>query len=577
MFFKRKGFIERTADIAPDEIFMDSHNSPQFDRSQFEGRIERPIGRMTIRIFGAAIACIALLLLARVFVLQITDGEAYYAQSENNRLDHELLFAERGVIYDRNGVPLAWNEAPFDEATTSDASTTVVAAGHTGVPLRKYIETPGFAHVLGFVTYPQKDASGIYFQDTSIGRDGVEKLYDASIAGSPGKKIVEENALGAIVSESVIDSPEPGEPLYIAIDSRIQGKVYELMTELADSVGFDGGASVILDVGSGEIISLVSMPEFDANVMTEGEDRAAIVAYQTDEATPFLNRAVGGLYTPGSVIKPFTAIGALEEHIISPEKQIYSDGALRVPNPYNPDQPTVFKDWKAHGWVDMRHAIAVSSNVYFMTIGGGFGDQPGIGIKGIEKYTRLFEIGEMTGIDLPGEVEGTIPNEAWKKELFPDDPWRLGDTYNTSIGQYGFQVTPLQMVRAVAAIANGGILVTPHLHMTTEGMPQKRVAVSEETLRIVREGMRLGALEGTAKAINVAYTEMAGKTGTAELGATKANVNSWIIGFWPYEHPRYAFVTVMESGPATNLIGSASVMRKLFDWMHLNTPEYFTE
>ncbi len=570
-FFRRRHKKTGSEDIAPDEIFLDSHNSPKFDQSQFEGRLEKPIGRSVVRVFGIAIGALCVLLVGKVFALQIMDGAAYYEQSENNRLDHELLFAERGVIFDRNSVPLAWNEIPEGTATTTNLD----EDGDSDFPLRAYIDTPGFSHILGFVSYPQKDSAGFYFQDTITGRDGVEKVYDELLAGAPGKKIVEKNALGEIVSESVVDAPEEGQALYLSIDSRIQGELYRLMVELADSVGFHGGSSVILDVTSGEILALTSFPGFDSNLMTNGGDADTIASYQTDTATPFLDRAIGGLYTPGSVVKPFMAVGALEEKIISPEKQIYSDGALRVPNPYNPDNPTIFKDWKAHGWVDMRHAIAVSSNVYFMTIGGGFGDQQGLGIKNIEKYARLFAIGEMTGVDLPGEVEGVIPNEAWKKKLFPDDPWRLGDTYNTSIGQYGFQVTPIQMARAISAIANGGILVTPHVRMDSQGFPQEKIDVNEDSLRIVREGMRLGALEGTAKALNVDYTEFAGKTGTAELGATKANVNSWVMGFWPYENPRYAFVTVMERGPATNLVGSASVMRKLFDWMYWNTPEYF--
>lgn len=567
--FRKQKKRTGVTDIAPDEIFLDAHNSPQFDQSQFEGRLERPIGRTPIRVFGLFVSALCVVLVGKAFALQILDGSAYYEQSENNRLNHKLLFAERGVIFDRNGIPLAWNELPAMEGTSTDTSVL------QDFPTRRYITEPGFSHVLGFVSYPQKDSAGFYWDEAITGRDGVEKVYDGLLAGSSGKKIVEENALGELISESVIDAPIPGDPLYVSIDSRVQGKLYTLMVELAQSVGFRGGASVILDVGSGEVIALVSMPEFDSHLMTNGGDAETIAVYQTDSKTPFLNRAIGGLYTPGSIIKPFMAIGALEENIISPLKEIYSDGALRVPNPYNPEAPTIFRDWKAHGLTDMRHALAVSSNVYFMTIGGGFGSQPGLGIKNIEKYTKLFAIGAPAGIDLPGEVAGVIPSEAWKAELFPDDPWRLGDTYNTSIGQYGFQATPLQMARAVSAIANGGILVTPQIRMGPENFSRQTVRVDEETLNVVREGMRLAAVEGTAKALNVDYVEFAGKTGTAELGTVKANVNSWIMGFWPYSAPRYAFVTVMESGPATNLIGSASVMRQLFDWMYWNAPEYF--
>lgn len=186
-----------------------------------------------------------------------------------------------------------------------------------------------------------------------------------------------------------------------------------------DEKGFSGGAGIIIDVTTGEIIALVGVSGFDPNILSSGSDSKAIAAYSADVQNPFLNRAIGGRYTPGSIIKPFIAIGALATGVVTPEKQFFSDGALRVPNPYNPDKPTVFKDWKAHGWVDMRQAIAVSSNVYFMTIGGGFGDQKGLGIENIGKYTSMFGIGSKTGIDISGEVDGLIPSKAWKQKLFP--------------------------------------------------------------------------------------------------------------------------------------------------------------
>lgn len=557
-FHKKKRFTE----IAPDEIFLDSHNSPRFDQHQFEGRIERPISRMSIMVFAGVMVVVGAGLLARTFVLQVVAGDAYRQQAENNRLAAELIFADRGVIFDRVGNQLAWNER-FASSTESEDE----------YAQRLYATSTGIAHILGFVGYPKKDSAGFYFQDAIIGRDGIEKQYDELLSGASGRRMVEEDALGAPVSEPFVVSPQPGSELILSLDSRIEGRLGDIMSELARDVGFEGGASVIMDVHTGEILALVSIPSYDAQVMSDGTDEATIRSYNDDPLKPFLNRAISGRYTPGSIIKPFVAVGALSEGLIDPATQIHSDGALRVPNPYNPDTPTIFRDWKAHGWTDMRRAIAVSSNVYFMTIGGGAGGQKGLGIDGINTYVKMFGIGEVSGIDLAGEVDGTVPSIEWKKKLFPDDPWRLGDTYNSSIGQYGFQVTVLQMVRALAAIANGGILVTPHLIVDDE-KPKEKIDVDPEALRIVREGMRLGAQEGTARALDYPDLAFAAKTGTAELGTSKEKVNSWIMGFWPYENPRFAFATVMEKGPATNLIGSASVMRRLFDWMRIETPEY---
>ncbi len=550
-------------EIAPDEIFLDSHNSPNFDRHQFEGRIERPIGRTALSIFSVCLIVMALGLLYKTFSLQIVNGDEYREQAEQNRLAHSILFPDRGVIYDRTGELLAWNEL-FDEATSSEDAHDFAHRG--------YSTTTGIAHVVGFVSYPKKDDSGFYFQEDTVGVSGIEKVYDSLLAGVRGTKILEEDARGEILSESVIDQPEAGEALTLSIDAAVENQLGTFMKELAADVGFVGGASVILDVRTGEILALVSIPDYDPNAVSSG-DAEALDRYGADPSTPFLNRAIGGRYTPGSIIKPFIAIGALSEKIISPEKEIFSDGALRIPNPYDPDNPTIMKDWKAHGWTDIRHALAVSSDVYFYTVGGGFGDQKGLGIDRIDKYVSMFKIGQPTGVDLPGEVEGTIPTIAWKKELFPDDPWRVGDTYNTSIGQYGFQVTPIQMARAVAAIANDGMLVTPHLIAETETKTE-RIDVDTDVLQIVREGMRMAVTEGTSQALKYDDFAIAAKSGTAELGVSKQNVNSWLVGFWPYDNPRYAFATVMERGPVTNLVGSASVMRRLLDWMRIYTPQY---
>lgn len=554
----------RQVEIAPDEILLDSHNLPNFDTDQFEGRIERPIGRGAIIVFASSLVVLALILLVKTFSLQVIAGSEYREQAESNRLAQSIIFPERGVIYDRTGTLLAWNER-FDVGTSSEEAPEFAS--------RAYATTTSIGHVLGYVSYPKKDTAGFYYQDEIVGVAGVEKLYDTVLAGTPGMTILEEDARGEILSSSLMNEPEPGQAVTLTIDAAVQGALGRLMKELAADVGFDGGSSVILDVRTGEILALVSIPDFDPNAVSRG-DADALAAYANNPDKPFLNRAISGRYTPGSIIKPFVAFGALAENIISPSKEIFSDGALRIPNPYNPDKPTIMKDWKAHGWTDMREAIAVSSDVYFYTVGGGFGDQKGLGIDKIDEYVRLFAIADPTGVDLEGEVDGTIPTIAWKKELFPDDPWRVGDTYNTAIGQYGFQVTPIQMARATAALANDGLLVTPHLVAGSQ-VPTKRIPVDDEDLTIIREGMRLAVTDGTAKALLMSHVAMAGKTGTAELGVSKQNVNSWIIGFWPYENPQYAFATVMEHGPVTNLVGSASVMRRLFDWMIVHTPQYF--
>ncbi len=171
-----------------------------------------------------------------------------------------------------------------------------------------------------------------------------------------------------------------------------------------------------------------------------------------------------------------------------------------------------------------------------------------------------------------------MPTPEWKADKFDGEPWRLGDTYNTVIGQYGFQVTPLQLLRAVAAIAAGGQLVTPTVVAADSEQPPKLLPIkdiSPASIQIVKEGMRLSVTEGTAKGLDTGAVAIAAKTGTAELGATKQLVNSWVTGFFPYEQPRYAFVVLMERGDHTNLVGATYVMRQVVDWMAATVPEYF--
>ena len=361
------------------------------------------------------------------------------------------------------------------------------------------------------------------------------------------------------------------------IDSKIQKELFNLIKNLSQSNYFAGGAGVIMDVNNGEILTSVSYPEYDSEILSLGKDAKQIKNYLTDKRKVFLDRTISGLYTPGSIVKPFFAIAALTEGVIDPLKKILSTGSISIPNPYFPEEKTVFKDWKAHGWVDMRDAIAVSSDVYFYEVGGGFEGQKGLGIANIEKYAQLFGIGQKTGVDLPDEKGGVIPSPLWKIKNFKGEAWRVGDTYHTAIGQYGFQVTPMEMTRAAAALANYGTLVTPHYikgDIEKENQISK-IILKKENYDVIHEGMRQGVTAGTSVIVNVPYVKIASKTGTAQVGILKNKVNSWIMGFFPYENPKYAFTIMMEAGPSTNGVGAPSIMRQLIDWMSINTPEYF--
>lgn len=561
-FLRRASRIPGTRDIAPDEIFLDSSNLPAFDHHQFEGRLERPISRRVIFSVGAFFACILLSFLVRSFALQIEDGAFFAARSEGNRLRHTVVFGERGIILDRRGTILASNSADPAEPSFSR---------------RSYAPIDGLAHVLGYLKYPQKDSSGFYYRVDFEGREGIEKYWSEYIAAAQGVKIVETDVRGAVQSESVLRRPVDGAAVSLTVDARLSRELFGAMEAVAREKGFAGGAGVLLDTRNGEILALASFPEYRPQTLSDGTDAAAIKGFVNDSRKPFLNRATNGLYTPGSIVKPFLALGALEEEIITPEKTIYSSGSLSVKNPFDPDKPTVFKDWKAHGAVDMRRALAVSSNVYFYEIGGGFEEQRGLGIGGIEKYMRLFGFGAEPGENDFFGAAGVLPNPEWKAKNFRGEPWRLGDSYHSAIGQYGFQVTPLQAARAVAAIANGGILRAPRLIREEGEATYSVIPVRPESFAVVREGMRLAVREGTAQGLNIPHIAIAAKTGTAELGSAKQFVNSWVIGFFPFESPRYGFAIIMERGPAANTVGALFVARQFIEWMSVYTPEYLSQ
>ena len=548
----------KNKDIDPDEIFLDSKNLPAFDVNQFEGRMERPISQSVFNFLVIFLFLIGIVFVYKLWNLQVVEGEKFRIRSDNNNLRNTIIFADRGVIYDRNNVPIVWNAI---NSQTNDFS------------LRIYATSTGLSTTLGYVKYPSKDSSGIYYQNRYDPIDGLEKVYDTILSGMNGIKIIETDVKGNIVSESVIQKPVDGDNLPLSIDLNLQRKLNESLLDIADRAGYRGGSGVIMDIATGEILAISNFPEYSSQVMTDGSDSKKINAWVNNKNYPFLNRAINGLYTPGSIMKIFIAMGVLDLAVINPSKQIVSTGSISIPNPFIKDKPSIFLDWKAHGQVDLRRAIAISSNVYFYEVTGGFESQPGIGILNIEKYTRMFGFGTTTKINFSGELPGTIPSPEWKKKNFNGDEWHVGDTYNTAIGQYGFQVTPLQAVRAVGAIGSGGILVTPTLIKGQIG-PKSMIELNSDFYRIVKEGMRLGVTEGTSAALNFPFVEVVSKTGTAQLGVSKDEVNSWVIGFWPYKNPKYAYAIVMERGSRNNQFGAVLVMRELFDWVNIYASEY---
>ncbi len=517
-----------------------------------EGHLRRSVSANQLFWLWFVVAVGVFLLIFRIGTLQIVESSEYAFISENNTFAKKIVLPVRGDIYGRNGEHIAWNTGEADDQ----------------VPTRNY-RNGGFSNLLGFVRYPRQDTTGAYYLPQTLGQGGIEELYDRELAGTSGSLVLERNAVGDLVSELYIEKQKDGEDITLSVDAQTQQLLYNTLKEVAEERDFDAGSGVLLDSTTGEIIAIASYPEFNNNTMTNlsGEERELYIQQQDRGA--FVHRAISGLYSPGSAIKPFFAIAALEEDIIDPHETIVSKGHISVQSPYDPDIVYTYKDWRVHGALNMYGALAQSSNVYFYYIGGGYGDRIGLGIDRLKTYASIFGFGTPTSLGVFHEPDGLIPSPLWKEQEHGDE-WRIGDTYNTVIGQYAFQVTPLQLARATAALANGGYLVEPHFNKG-EISQKVKLVISHSTLEVVRDGMRQGVLNGTAKHLKTDAYTIAAKTGTAQVG-NRGVINSLVIGFFPYENPKYAFAIVMERGKTGGAVNAA---RQFFDTLQIHLPEYF--
>jgi len=399
--------------------------------------------------------------------------------------------------------------------------------------------------------------------DDYVGRTGLENYYEETLRKNPGEIRTERDAVGDVISQEITSQPESGDSLVLWLDSALQRKIEEELMKEYQATGAKGGVAIAMDPQTGGILSLVSLPSFDNNLFQKGADIGELQKLLADKQNlkPLFNRAVAGKYLTGSIIKPMIASAALEEKIIPADKKINCQGKIVIPNPWDPSASTTKLDWTAHGWTDMRKAIAESCNVYFYTIGGGYGNQQGLGPSKMKEYLELFGWNKKTGIDLPGEAAGFIPDKNWKKETWGTNWWD-GDTYNMAIGQGFLQITPLEVTNALAAVANGGTLFKPQVvyeivdqnKKVVEKMePQifKKDFIDAENLQIVREGMRqtvtgLNSPQASAPDLNYLPVAVAAKTGTAELGNDR--YNNWVTVFAPYENPEIVVTVLVEEG-----------------------------
>lgn len=554
-FNKKKSFNQRKhPGLSPDEIFLDSENIPGFARERFEGVIEKPLERGVLYSFTVLVIVVGVSLFGRAVWLETVRGKELADRAANNYIRTTYIAPPRGIILDRHGTPLITREPYRDEKDTLT---------YRYIPIHPY----AFSHIIGFVsntTVSDKARPGLQ----TIGRSGIERYYNDRLSGIPGEQDEEFDARGSTVARGPLRPPQKGEDISLTIDAELQKALWERMDTVMNTYTFRGGVGIIFSIRDGSILSLVTVPSFDLEKFSYGLSQKDASELFGDPRSSLFNRAVSGVFAPGSVMKPFYALAALEEGIIDPEKEILSTGSISIPDPYRKGQESVFKDWKAHGYVDMRTALAVSSDVYFYVIGGGYGDMKGLGIDRMKKWLGRFGFDSRTGIDLGGEENGIVPDPLWKKSAHPENPtWRIGDTYHVSIGQGDLMVSPLEVMRGLGILATRGKILTPHLAKDAPKTDGSMIAASDAHFTVIAEGMKAAAQEGgTAAGVAWMPISVAAKTGTAEIGK-KDRVNSWFMGYAPYDDPKIGMVILMESGPRANTIGGTYVASEIFRWI----------
>jgi penicillin-binding protein 2 len=438
---------------------------------------------------------------------------------------------------------------------------------------RDYQDGSVFSHLIGYTSRVNaadlEKFSGYSLQD-SIGRTGVERAYEEILRGKPGLLEGKQNGKGAIAERKKILDPEPGKSLVLWLDAALQKKLTESLERSLRNVGAKKAAAVAIDPRTGGILAFQSLPSFDNNMFAQGISQKDLTKLQEDPLNPLLPRPIAGQYLIGSTIKPFIAAAALQEKIISEKTNLFAPLELCLKNLYSGEKEC-FGDWTFHGWTDVKRAIAESINPFFYIIGSGYKKNEfsdprlpdsfeGLGVERITRYLSLFGFGQKTGILLPGETTGRIPDPEWKKQYFKtpqNQIWYIGDTYNLSIGQGYFLATPLQVAMAVGAIANGGTLFQPQVvqkivdkekNTVVEFSPQvvRKGFIDEQNLRIVREGMRQAVRAGSASFLSSLPVSSGAKTGTAQVSANSDLYENWISVFAPYDNPEIVLTVLVE-------------------------------
>lgn len=614
---KRRVGLYSKEEIEPHETLLDKlAQEKEEELGISEKKFEVPLLKKVLQLLLILVFILNSVIFAKTFQLQVIEGKNLSALAEENKFIIHQIQAERGVIYDRNFHQLVFNQPSFDlvcrkidlpqdEAEREKVLKEVSGIIQTTEDLKKKIEeskepvvlvSENLDHqTLIILETKIRELTGFQIKNNTVRdylaglsfshligykrktgeRTGLEKSYDEILGEKPGEILTERDAKGNLISQETIFLPESGESLVLWLDSELQKKIEEELKKKLKETGAEIGAAVALDPKTGGILALVSLPSFDNNLFSKGMSEEEWNQIDKNPLKPLFNRVISGEYLTGSAIKPLIASAALEEEMISPQKKINCQGQIKVEHEYDPEIIYTFRDWKTHGWTDMRKAIAESCNVYFYHLGGGYGDQEGLGPTKIKKYLELFGWGSKTGIDLPQESEGFLPDPNWKKEEL-GETWYDGDTYHLSIGQGYLRVTLLQMAASFMPLANGGKLLRPQVvkeiidsdkNLIKEMEPEiiREGFIGAEHLEVVRQGMRQAVTSGTATGwLDQLRTPVAAKTGSAQTGK-KDYLDNWITVFAPYEDPQIV-LTIMIEGVKEDQVVTPPIAKAILEW-----------
>ncbi|MEZ6255351.1 MAG: penicillin-binding protein 2 [Patescibacteria group bacterium] len=594
---------------------------PMFDSKDASFILDFSYKLRTLLVFSAIVVIVTLTFFARLFSLQIVAGDEYSDASRDNRIRVVSTPAERGVIYDKNGDVIARNRPAFrvelntklcstdssdsksciaqldsvgsfininkadlikkiedgaslivlvdglkkEDILALEANITKTPAVHVAIsPKRDYTSAEAFSHLIGYV------GLGETLYPTIVGKSGIELSYNDILTGIDGKQIVQVNSVGDYFDILAEQDPVPGKDIKLFVDSGLQVLAYELLKREVTSGIARAGAVVAQDPRTGGILALVSYPGYDSNKLVSGVTSQEYSSILNASGYPFYNRALSASYPPGSTFKMITASALLEEKTIDPQRTIFDPGYIQV-------GPYIYRNWKldGHGNVDLLRAIQVSNDTYFYTVTGGHGDIGGLGITRLAKWAKLFGFGSPTGVDLPGEVSGFMPDGTGKE-------WYLGDTFISAIGQGDILATPLQVNNVNNYFASGGILFKPRVVDTILGSRilgleedsiKTRNIISTDTYNVVKTGLKMASsIGGTAYAVQDFSSthigiEVSGKTGTSEYidsdGSLKTH--AWYTSYAPYDNPTITLTVFLEGGGGGSTV-AVPIARELYNY-----------